>query len=72
MLINTYFNIRSERIVNTQEDASRCCMGTHMDMLTIENFVLYKKEFFVDSIHFSVKGMSFFSEELSKKNRQII
>lgn len=44
MLINTSFNIRSERIINTSEDASTCFTGTHMDKLAIENFVLYKKE----------------------------
>lgn len=43
LLINTSFNIRSEPIVCTVRDAYRCFMGTDLDLLVIENFVLYKK-----------------------------
>ncbi len=42
VLINTSFNVRGEPIVNTPEDAYRCFMGTNMDALVIENFVLRK------------------------------
>jgi carbamoyltransferase len=42
MLINTSFNVRGEPIVNTPEDAYRCFMGTNMDVLVIDNFVLEK------------------------------
>ena len=44
MLINTSFNVRGEPIVNTPEDAYRCFMGTNMDVLVIDNFVLKKAE----------------------------
>jgi carbamoyltransferase len=44
MLINTSFNVRGEPIVNTPEDAHRCFMGTNMDVLVIDNFVLKKTE----------------------------
>jgi carbamoyltransferase len=42
VLINTSFNVRGEPIVNTPSDAYRCFMGTNMDVLVIENFVLLK------------------------------
>ncbi len=44
VLVNTSFNIRDEPIVCTPEDAYRCFMGTEMDMLVIENYVLWKEE----------------------------
>lgn len=44
VLINTSFNVRGEPIVNTPEDAYRCFMGTNMDVLVIENFVLQKND----------------------------
>jgi len=42
VVINTSFNIRGEPIVCTPEDAFRCFMGTGLDMLVVENCVLYK------------------------------
>ena len=42
LVINTSFNIRGEPIVCTPEDAYRCFLSTHMDVLVLENFVLYK------------------------------
>ena len=60
ILINTSFNIRGEPIVCTPKDAFKCFMGTDLDLLIIENFVLekekqksglikdYKKEFSLD------------------------
>ena len=42
ILINTSFNVRGEPIVNTPKDAFRCFMGTNLDVLVIENFILYK------------------------------
>jgi carbamoyltransferase len=42
ILVNTSFNIRDEPIVCSPEDAYRCFMGTEMDMLVCENFVLEK------------------------------
>jgi carbamoyltransferase len=44
LLINTSFNVRGEPIVNTPEDAYNCFMGTNMDVLVIDNFVLKKTE----------------------------
>ncbi len=42
VVINTSFNVRGEPIVNTPEDAYRCFMGTNMDALVLESFVLDK------------------------------
>ena len=44
MLVNTSFNIRGEPIVWFVEDAFKCFMGTELDVLVCENFVLYKNE----------------------------
>lgn len=43
VLINTSFNIRGEPIVCSLEDAYRCFMGTDLDILILENFVLLKE-----------------------------
>ncbi|MBN1818302.1 MAG: carbamoyltransferase [Sedimentisphaerales bacterium] len=44
VVINTSFNIRGEPIVCTPENAYRCFMATHMDVLVMENHILYKDE----------------------------
>ena len=44
VIINTSFNVRGEPIVCTPNDAYRCFMGTHMDVLVIENYVLLKPD----------------------------
>lgn len=44
VIINTSFNVRGEPIVCTPEDAYRCFMACNMDVLVLENFVLYKDE----------------------------
>ena len=44
VLVNTSFNIRGEPIVCSIEDAFKCFMGTELDLLVCENFVLSKKE----------------------------
>lgn len=44
VLINTSFNIRGEPIVATPEDAYRCFCATEMDVLVLENCVLYRKD----------------------------
>lgn len=44
VLVNTSFNIRGEPIVCSVQDAFRCFMGTNLDILVIENFVLLKSE----------------------------
>jgi len=43
ILLNTSFNVRGEPIVCSIEDAYRCFMGTNLDILVCENFILYKK-----------------------------
>jgi len=42
VLVNTSFNIRGEPIVCTVKDAFNCFMGTELDILVCNNFVLYK------------------------------
>ena len=44
VLVNTSFNVRGEPIVCTPEDAYRCFMRTEMDVLVLENCVLYKTD----------------------------
>ena len=44
VLINTSFNVRSEPIVCTPEDALRCFMATDMDVLVLGRHVLRKEE----------------------------
>lgn len=44
VLVNTSFNVRGEPIVHSPLDAFRCFMGTGLDVLVIENFVLFKED----------------------------
>ena len=44
VMVNTSFNVRSEPIVCTPEDAYVCFMRTGMDILVLDNLVLYKHE----------------------------
>jgi len=44
VLVNTSFNIRGEPIVCSVEDAFKCFMGTELDILVCENFILQKKD----------------------------
>lgn len=44
VLINTSFNVRGEPIVCFPEDSYKCFMRTGMDVLAIENFILYKED----------------------------
>ena len=44
VIINTSFNIRGEPIVCSPEHAYRCFMATNMDVLVMEDLVLYKNE----------------------------
>ncbi len=43
VLINTSFNVRGEPIVCTPEDSYRCFMRTEMDVLVIENVMMFKE-----------------------------
>ncbi len=44
VLVNTSFNVRSEPIVCTPEDAFRCFMATELDVLVVGNCFLRKTE----------------------------
>ncbi len=44
VIVNTSFNIRGEPIVCSPQDAYRCFMNTEMDILVLENCVLFKEE----------------------------
>lgn len=44
VIINTSFNVRGEPIVCTPEDAYRCFMRTEMDVLVLEDCILFKKD----------------------------
>ncbi|MGD8786755.1 MAG: carbamoyltransferase [Phycisphaerales bacterium] len=44
VIINTSFNVRGEPIVCSPEHAYRCFMATNMDVLVLENQLLYKDE----------------------------
>ncbi len=44
VIINTSFNIRGEPIVCSPEHAYRCFMATHMDVLVMEDVVLFKED----------------------------
>jgi carbamoyltransferase len=44
VIVNTSFNVRGEPIICTPEDAYRCFMRTEMDVLVIEDCLLYKSE----------------------------
>ena len=44
VIINTSFNIRGEPIVCLPEDAYRCFLVTNMDVLVLDDFVLFKEE----------------------------
>ena len=44
VLVNTSFNVRGEPIVCTPEDAYRCFMRTEMDILVMEECLLFKDE----------------------------
>jgi carbamoyltransferase len=44
ILVNTSFNVRSEPIVCTPEDAFRCFMGTEIELLVVGNCALRKKD----------------------------
>jgi carbamoyltransferase len=44
ILVNTSFNVRSEPIVCTPEDAFRCFMGSEIDLLMVGNCALRKQD----------------------------
>lgn len=44
VVVNTSFNVRGEPIVCTPDDAYRCFRATDMDVLVMEDCILYKEE----------------------------
>ena len=44
VLVNTSFNVRGEPIVCSVEDAFNFFMGTNLDILVIEDFILFKED----------------------------
>ncbi|MCS0632674.1 carbamoyltransferase [Telluria mixta] len=44
LLVNTSFNVRGEPIVCSPQDAYRCFMRTEMDVLVLEDVVLWRRE----------------------------
>ena len=44
VLVNTSFNVRGEPIVCSVEDAFNCFMGTNLDILVVEDFILFKND----------------------------
>jgi carbamoyltransferase len=44
VLVNTSFNVRGEPIVCSPEDAYRCFMRTEMDLLVLEDCLLFKSD----------------------------
>ena len=44
VIVNTSFNVRGEPIVESPEDAFRCFMGTEIEVLVVENCILYKDQ----------------------------
>ena len=44
VIINTSFNVRGEPIVCSPEDSYRCFMRTEIDVLAMEDYILYKEE----------------------------
>ena len=44
VLVNTSFNVRGEPIVCSVKDAFNCFMGTNLDILVIEDFILFKED----------------------------
>lgn len=50
IIVNTSFNVRGEPIVCTPNDAIRCFLGTDMDVLVMENFVVRKDDVAKDKL----------------------
>ena len=44
VVVNTSFNVRGEPIVCTPQDAYRCFMRTEMDVLVLQNQILFKPQ----------------------------
>jgi carbamoyltransferase len=52
VIVNTSFNVRGEPIICSPKDAYRCFMRTEMDVLIMEDCILFKEE----QVHSAEKG----------------
>ena len=48
VILNTSFNIKDEPIVCTPEDAIRCFLGTSIDVLVMEDYIVKKSDLNMD------------------------
>ncbi|NNM01511.1 MAG: carbamoyltransferase [Gammaproteobacteria bacterium] len=55
VVVNTSFNVRGEPIVCTPLDAFRCFMGTELDLLVIQSYVLKKQDQVVEAENYEEK-----------------
>ncbi|MDN3664273.1 carbamoyltransferase [Algibacter miyuki] len=60
VLINTSFNVRGEPIVESPLDALKCFFNTKMDVLVLENYVVYK----TDNVKFDDRLINIETREL--------
>ena len=44
VLVNSSFNVRGEPIVCSVTDAFNCFMGTNLDILVLEDFILFQEQ----------------------------
>ena len=44
IIVNTSFNVRGEPVVCSPKDSYRCFMRTEMDVLVIDDYILYKQD----------------------------
>jgi carbamoyltransferase len=44
VIVNTSFNVRGEPIICSPEDAYQCFMRTELDVLVMEDYILFKEE----------------------------
>ncbi|TSC89023.1 MAG: carbamoyltransferase [Parcubacteria group bacterium Gr01-1014_2] len=58
MLLNTSFNLRGEPIVNTPENAINTFLKSEMDMLVLEDFIVYKNGSIIRQAHDAEQGRS--------------
>lgn len=56
VLVNTSFNVRGEPIVESPADALRCFFRTEMDLLILENFLIFKDKQAARDTDMSWKG----------------
>ena len=78
IIVNTSFNVRGEPIVNSPMDAYLCFMNTEMDILVLEDYLIFKSEQdvkmeFIDNVSTNFSSKDSYHQEylLQKKLKQI-